>query len=291
MFWCVRNAAPRARGRTLKELVWMGSMLPKRQRRIHGTRAGLPSYEVSPVKQPKTVSFADVVEAQEQDVVLAPITTGPKGAPAPKALKSGNPNSRGIPETPVPKPEVASRGLPEAPPEIQDAPLEPLYGKGVNGKALRQLPTCYPTRSCLTTGSPRIRPDGAGRLAWDCPHEGRIQFREYIRCMREMPRAEHSVRSDAWEVEDARNGHDGPNPPAYTYCLRANGQDAKYTDPIRGGLTLAAGISLMAGWQVTTITTPRCQKQRGCLLSCGLSPRPKHWPKRWGLLVATAGPY
>ena len=37
LVWYVSSAAPRARGRLLRELVWMGFMLPRKQRRIHGT--------------------------------------------------------------------------------------------------------------------------------------------------------------------------------------------------------------------------------------------------------------
>ena len=79
-------------------------MLPKKQRRIHGTRTGPPNYTVPPVKQPKTVSFADDSGTREPEKTLAPIT------PEIRDL-----DTRGLIEAPTPETEVVPRGLPEAP--------------------------------------------------------------------------------------------------------------------------------------------------------------------------------
>ena len=222
MVWHVSNAAPRARGRILRELVWMGFMLPKKQRRIHGTRTGPPNYTVAPMKQPKTVSFEDEVRAQEPERTLAPIMP-----------ETRSHDALGLIEAPTPEPEVAPRGLSEASLEATEDTPKP-FQQEPQGVYAQPTLNRQPTRSCLITSSPRIRPDGAGRLAWDCPTEGRILLHEYTICMRESPDAEHRVREDAREIE-GKEGHNGLTAPAYKYCLRVDGLDARYPVPQRRG--------------------------------------------------------
>ena len=128
------------------------------------------------------------------------------------------------------KPGIVVRGLPEPPPTLhvtQDALPEPSDTKGFQGQESRPPPAGYPQVSSLCGSAPRIRPDGAGMLAWDCPHEGRVPLRDYARCQKDNLGVQYLVRSQERSIAGRLEGIPKADSTQPQYCLTAKREEMR----------------------------------------------------------------